>query len=91
MLLPFYKYSEFNYGIGKLDSFPSIIKKKNKVMINWKIDREKLSKCKNLEYDIDDRYKKIYISLIFDSINKKNDILNCRINENNKKFDIKIL
>ena len=43
-------------------------------MINWKIDREKLSKCKNLEYDIDDRYKKIYISLIFDSINKKNDI-----------------
>ena len=91
MLLPFYKYSEFNYGIGKLDSFPSIIKKKNKVMVNWKIDREKLSKCKNLEYDIDDRYKKIYISLIFDSINKKNDILNCRINENNKMFDIKIL
>ena len=91
MLLPFYKYSEFNYGIGKLDSFPSIIKKKNKSMINWNIDREKLSKCKNLEYDIDDRYKKIYISLIFDSINKKNDILNCRINENNKKFYIKIL
>ena len=60
-------------------------------MINWKIDREKLSKCKNLEYDIDDRYKKIYINLIFDSINKKNDILNCRINENNKMFDIKIL
>ena len=74
-----------------LDSFPSIIKEKNKSMINWNIDREKLSKCKNLEYDIDDRYKKIYISLIFDSINKKNDILNCRINENNKKFDIKIL
>ena len=73
------------------DSFPSIIKKKNKSMINWNIDREKLSKCKNLEYDIDDRYKKIYISLIFDSINKKNDILNCRINENNKKFYIKIL
>ena len=91
ILLPFYKYSEFNYGIGKLDSFPSIIKEKNKSMINWNIDREKLSKCKNLEYDIDDRYKKIYISLIFDSINKKNDILNCRINENNKKFDIKIL
>ena len=60
-------------------------------MVNWKIDREKLSKCKNLEYDIDDRYKKIYINLIFDSINKKNDILNCRINENNKKFNLKIL
>ena len=60
-------------------------------MINWNIDREKLSKCKNLEYDIDDRYKKIYINLIFDSINKKNDILNCRINENNKKFNLKIL
>ena len=71
MLLPFYKYSEINYGIGKLDSFPSIIKKKNKSMINWNIDREKLSKCKNLEYDIDDRYKKIYISLIFDSINRE--------------------
>lgn len=71
MLLPFYKYSEFNHGIGKLDSFPSIIKKQNKIMINWNIDREKLSKCKNLKYDIDGKHKKIYISLIFDSINKK--------------------
>ena len=68
MLLPFYKYSEFNYGIGKLIN-TSIIKK-NKVMVNWKIDREKLSKCQNsnmiLMIDI-----KIYINLIFDSINKK--------------------
>jgi|TARA_B100000953_G_C17689521_1_gene315019 hypothetical protein len=91
MLLPFYKYSEFNHGIGKLDSFPSIIKKQNKIMINWNIDREKLSKCKNLKYDIDGKHKKIYISLIFDSINKKNDILNCQIVEKNKKFDLKIL
>jgi len=91
MLLPFYKYSEFNHGIGKLDSFPSIIKKQNKIMINWNIDREKLSKCKKLKYDIDDKYKKIYVSLIFDSINKKNDMLDCRIKEINKKFDLKIL
>ena len=91
ILLPFYKYSEFNHGIGKLDSFPSIIKKQNKIMINWNIDRKKLSKCKNLKYDIDGRYKKIYISLIFDSINKKNDVLNCQIVEKNKKFDLKIL
>ena len=40
ILLPIYKYSEFNNGIGRLDSFPSIIKKKNKTLINWKIDKK---------------------------------------------------
>ena len=30
VILPIYKYSEFNHGIGKLDSFPSIIKKNSK-------------------------------------------------------------
>ena len=94
MMLPLYKYSDFNSGIGRIDSFPSIIKKENKTKINWSVDRDKLMKCQNLEYDFDEKFKKIYISIIHSkktngTNNNKN--VNCKIQFINNNFKIKTL
>ena len=92
MLLPIYKYSEFNHGIGRLDSFPSIIKQENKKLINWTtLDKEKLLKCKDIKYDLFGKFEKIYVSLIY---NKKingtedNKTINCKVELINNNFII---
>ena len=92
MLLPIYKYSEFNHGIGRLDSFPSIIKQENKKLINWTtLDKEKLLKCKDIKYDLSGKFEKIYVSLIY---NKKingtedNKTINCKVELINNNFII---
>jgi len=88
IILPIYKYSSYNYGIGRLDSFPSIIKKQSKELVEWNIDRKKLFKCRSLKYDIDDMFKKIYVSLIFgNKINAENKS-NCLVKVINRKFEI---
>lgn len=87
MLLPIYKYSEFNYGIGKLDSFPSIIKKESKYNNKWNIDRETLKNCKNLDYNIENKFDKIYSSLIFKHIDLKNNN-NCILEKSDGEFVI---
>ena len=92
MLLPLYKYTEFNHGIGRLDSFPSIIKKENKLLINWKIDREALYKCKDINYGFLDKFKKNYISLIYSKKTNGtmiNKTVKCRIEIKNNNFEIK--
>ena len=89
MLLPIYKYSEFNYGIGKLDSFPSIIKKDSKSATKWNIDRETLKKCKYLKYNLDDKFHKIYSSLIFKHLDLNNNNNICLIEILNGEFIIK--
>jgi hypothetical protein len=68
--LPFYKYSEYNYGIGKIDSFPSILKKESKVDINWKLNSNDFYKCDKIKYKFDDKFKDIYISLAFNKYKK---------------------
>lgn len=88
MLLPIYKYSEFNYGIGKLDSFPSILKKDSKLKFNWNVDRKKLGKCNNLDYELDNKFHKIYISLIFKTLELQYVNYNCVIKIFNGKFII---
>jgi hypothetical protein len=47
MLFPFYKYSQYNSGIGRKDSFPSIINSSLKNDFNWFIDRNKIKSCNN--------------------------------------------
>tara|TARA_B100000959_G_C14742017_1_gene525464 strand:- start:181 stop:495 length:315 start_codon:yes stop_codon:yes gene_type:complete len=87
IFLPFYKYSSFNYGIGKIDSFPSIIHLSNKQNTRWYIDREKLYKCNNLIYDIENNHEKIFISMIFNDQKKiinKNTI--CRLSKEKNNF-----
>lgn len=89
VFLPFYKYSSFNYGIGKIDSFPSIIHLSNKQNTKWYIDREKLYKCNNLIYDMENKYEKIFISMIF---NDQKKIINknttCKVRKEKNKFKL---
>ena len=89
----FYKYSIFNYGIGKLDSFPSIINKTYKENVVWSINEEKIKKCKNVNINISEYFKKSYVILKLKhqniEINSKNtNSFFCEINFKNKMFKI---
>lgn len=86
MLLPIYKYSQFNNGIGVLDSFPSIINKDSKIYTQWSVDRSKLENCKSLKYDLNDKFHKIYISLLFNHKKEKNYERICKISLEKDKF-----
>ena len=88
-LLPIYKYSNFNYGIGTIDSFPSIIKKETKSLVNWNINKTKLKKCDNIDYHLKDNFHKIYISLIYKNLKLDFDKKNCKIELINENFNIK--
>ena len=47
-----YKYSVYNHGIGRYDSFPSIIDAKFKKEIIWGDENlEKLKNCKKLNFN----------------------------------------
>ena len=89
----FYKYYPYNYGIGRLDSFPSIINSDLKTKVNWKINNQKLKKCKNMKY-IDNNYiRKTYINLSYlnSNMNEKNikyKKKNCIVLLENKNFKI---
>ncbi len=88
IMLPIYKYSEFNYGIGKLDSFPSIIKKNSKMKFVWSINKNDLKECKNLQYKLNENFHKIYVSLIYKNLKLNYDGVNCNIEIDNEKFKI---
>lgn len=45
MLFPLYKYSQYNSGIGRKDSFPSIINSSLKNDFNWFIARNEIKAC----------------------------------------------
>jgi len=84
ILFPFYKYSVFNSGIGRYDSFPSIIKLDIKKSINWNISEQNIYLCNNVYInknnmdEINIRY--VFTKLINWDVNfnmlKKNTILN---------------
>ena len=73
VIFPFYKYSEFNNGIGKLDSFPSIMKPQLKNNVNWEINYKNLANCTKFENVLEDKMKFIYVSIILYEFNVKNN------------------
>lgn len=86
ILLPVYKYSQFNYGIGILDTFPSVINKDSKILTKWSVDRSELYKCNSLKYDLNDKFHKVYISLIFNHKKEQNIERNCKISLEKTNF-----
>ena len=89
VIFPFYKYSEFNNGIGKLDSFPSIMKPQLKNNVNWEINYKNLVNCTKFENVLEDKMKFIYVSIILNEFNVKNNNDNvCKITFKNKNFKI---
>ncbi len=91
ILLPFYKYSTFNSGIGVLDSFPSIIKKEQKYNTSWVVDKNKLSSCKKIYFKFEEHSERNYISILHNSISSKNSLKNCFIYKKGNKFNIETL
>jgi hypothetical protein len=62
----FYKYSEFNYGIGRLDSFPSILKIESKRDHSYNFDIASIRGCNyiyiNADYPLNSDYLTILLS-----------------------------
>jgi len=102
VLFPFYKYSIFNHGIGRYDSFPSIINQELKNEFLWNVNESDLKNCKNLLIDIttdnENLTKLYYIKLILDYNNISYSYLNitkrtsnnydCKIDSKDKIFRI---
>jgi hypothetical protein len=93
ILFPIIKYSENNNGIGKLDSFPSILNKELKQNINWSFPIEDIKKCKNVNLVINGQIPNIYASLYLDSYKIKYTNNSKFVKNNNLsilKFDCKL-
>jgi hypothetical protein len=92
-LTPIYQYSENNKGIGKKNSFPSIINSDYKYKFDWNLDVDKLIDCDSVKIEIDTtRYNvqkynyaavKVYDNQKKEGQNKKQK---CIITENGSKF-----
>ncbi len=99
LLFPVYKYSVFNNGIGRYDSFPSIINVNLKNKIYWSISEKDMISCSMIYIDdinmdeINKRYiflKLINLDLKFDLLKNKNDLkdTDCKIILDNGFFKI---
>ena len=87
VLFPFYKYTIFNHGIGRYDSFPSIINPELKKDFSWNINESDLKNCNNLLIDItldnQNLSKLYYVKLILDY----NNIIYSYLNIKKKPFN----
>jgi hypothetical protein len=63
IIFPLYKFSEFNYGIGRYDTFPSIIKHEYKSNINWSIKPTIFDDCKKIKIESSDQIIVRYLSI----------------------------
>lgn len=89
IILPFYKYSTYNHGLGTLDSYPSALNPNYKKEIIWSIDKNKLNSCKFFEDNLlDNKFAKLFISVSYEQKNKKNFYKECKVSIINKKFMI---
>ena len=66
IIFPIIKYSENNNGIGKLDSFPSILNKDFKQNINWYLPIENTKECKNINLIVNEQIPNMYASFFLD-------------------------
>ena len=63
IIFPLYKFSEFNSGIGRYDTFPSIINPYYKKDIDWFINTNKLANCANTKIESSDMIVIRYLSI----------------------------
>jgi len=64
IIFPLYFYTGINDGIGRVNSFPSIIDRQMKENFSWKIDYEKLNKCNSILISTDNVIKEKYLTLV---------------------------
>lgn len=51
LIFPIYKYSTYNHGIARFDSFPSVIRPNIKKNFDWKISDKIFSSCAKIEFN----------------------------------------
>ena len=61
-VFPFYFFSGIEHGIGRENSFPSIISKDMKKNFNWQIPSNKINQCKNIFIDGENKHQLKYIT-----------------------------
>ena len=84
ILFPIYKFYPDNYGIGRLDSFPSIINPIYKKNINWQLEKSSLDNCDIVSIVSYDPIIRGYISIKLRFFGYKRDVINIyKINNNN--------
>ena len=97
LTFPIYKYTSYNNGIGKLDSFPSVMHPNMKKNFDWSLKKESLKNCTYVYVYVNDYFKKSYLILkllnyqinnnFIDNINL--DLKNkCYLVDNQKYFDL---
>ena len=101
VFFPIYKYSQYNSGIAREDSFPSILNSSMKKDFNWPIQRNELKSCRNVviqsTFNKENIIKTYYIKLIlahdkinynyyFDERKLLNSSYDCKINITNSNF-----
>ena len=99
LLFPVYKYSVFNNGIGRYDSFPSITNINLKNKIYWSVSEKEVTSCSKIYIEdinmdeISKRYifsKLINLDIKFDLFKNNNDLKDkdCKIILDNGFFKI---
>ncbi len=91
IFFPIYKYSENNNGIGRIDSFPSVMKTEFKLDNNWDLNYKKIKSCKNIKYNFNDKFKNLYVKIAINDFKynfKKISSYDCQIIYKNQGFEI---
>jgi hypothetical protein len=85
-----YKFSQYNFGIGRVDSFPSTLKKELKISQNWSLKQIKFTDCSIIHLNVKDYLQNIYVSMYLDSkkIHYINNFNNSNISETQKKCSL---
>lgn len=67
LIFPLYKFSKYNDGILRYDSFPSVMSVDSKKKINWKFNIREYEKCRYIQLDFIENkinnFKKLYLSI----------------------------
>ena len=91
LVFPFYKFTQYNSGIFKIDTFPSIIDEKMKTEINWSFPKKSKINCKNIFIDIEKELVIDYVRIKLLSYNYDNINRYVFFNsENDSKFNCKL-
>jgi hypothetical protein len=87
-----YKFSQYNFGIGRVDSFPSTLKKELKISQNWSLKKIPFTNCLIIHLNIKDYLQNVYVSMYLDSknINYVNNFYKSNTSDNARKCSLEI-
>lgn len=90
-IFPIYKYSDFNFGNMRKDSFPSSLNRNLKKDLSFNIDKKKINNCDFVLNKVNQQVPNIYVSLMLDhfQIANFNETVFASSAKNQNNFDKK--